>query len=58
MLGQNGIYDVTVAKPAQGFTASFVELTFPGQFVFTTEVIVTPDVYPFNAPPPATAQKP
>lgn len=54
LAGENGVYDVTVAKPEQGFTASFVELTFPGsngtQFVFTSEVIVTPDVYPFSAP--------
>ncbi len=55
--GENGVYDVKVAPPDRGWTASFVELTFPGsagnQFVFTTEVIVTPDVYPFSAPAPA-----
>ncbi len=52
--GVSGIYDVAVPKPATGWTASFVELTFPGtagtQLVMTTEVIVTPDVYPFSAP--------
>jgi hypothetical protein len=25
-----------------------VELTFPGDLVFTTEVVVTPDGYPFG----------
>jgi len=54
LTGGNGIYDVAVPKPATGWTALFVELTFPGtagtQLVMTTEVIVTPDVYPFGAP--------
>ena len=35
-------------------SASFVELTFDSGFVvpcvFTTEVVVTPDVYPFGEP--------
>jgi len=42
-------------QPDQGYTAFFVELTFPGPndmpLVFTTEVVVTPDVYPFDPPP-------
>jgi hypothetical protein len=42
-------------RPGQGWTAFFVELTFPGPgnlpLVFTTEVVVAPDVYPFPAPP-------
>jgi PhoPQ-activated pathogenicity-related protein len=50
----NGVYNVAVNAPATGFTASFVEFTFqgPGQtrFVFTTEVLVTPDVYPSKPP--------
>lgn len=52
--GANGIYAATVPKPAAGFTAYFLELTFPGpggnSLVFTTEVAVMPNTYPF-APP-------
>jgi len=53
--GDNGVYTATVPAPAPGWTAFFVELTYPGvsglPLVFTTEVVVTPDLYPF--PPPA-----
>ncbi len=52
--GTNGIYTATVSADV-GWSAFFVELTFPGSgdtpLVFTTEVVVTPDVYPFDAPP-------
>ncbi|MBI3683586.1 MAG: PhoPQ-activated pathogenicity-related family protein [Acidobacteria bacterium] len=54
--GENGMYAVEVAPPSSGWTAFFVELTFPGArlpLVFTTDVVVTPDVYPFG--PPASA---
>jgi PhoPQ-activated pathogenicity-related protein len=51
LTGTNGIYTVMLPPPVQGYDAFFVELTFPGQLVFTTEVVVTPDVYPFDAPP-------
>ncbi len=55
--GENGIYNVTMPTPDQGWTAFFVELTYPGPsglpLVFTTEVMVIPDVYPFDAPPGA-----
>ena len=51
--GVNGNYSVNLPK-GPGWTAFFVELTFPGPsdspLVFTTEVIVTPDNYPFSAP--------
>lgn len=51
----NGIYFVTLPAPATGYTAFFIELTYPGPgsfpLVFTTEVVVTPDTYPFAAPP-------
>lgn len=47
-------YVVKLGKPQQGFTASFVELTFPtpggGSWKFTTDMKVTPDEYPFPAP--------
>ncbi len=47
-------YVVKLGKPEQGFMASFVELTFPtpggGSWKFTTDMKVTPDVYPFPAP--------
>ena len=46
--GSNGIYTVLLPSPAKGWTASMVELTFPGDLVFTTEVVVTPDGYPFG----------
>jgi PhoPQ-activated pathogenicity-related protein len=47
-----GEYVAKVAKPAKGFTAYFIELTFPGPgrtpLKLTTEVSVTPDVLPFR----------
>lgn len=53
-----GVYIASVVKPAQGWTAYFVELTFAGPgkypFKFTTAVRVVPDVLPF---PPRQAQK-
>ena len=57
LTGANGIYTATVPA-AEGWTAFFVELTYPGDtpLVFTTEVVVTPDVYPFD--PPSTAGPP
>jgi len=51
--GQNGMYEISMPGPGQGWTAFFVELTFLGPqdvpLVFSTEVVVTPDVYPFEA---------
>jgi len=48
----DGTYVGAVAKPADGFTAYFVELTYPsgGKYPlkFTTEVYVTPDVLPYR----------
>jgi PhoPQ-activated pathogenicity-related protein len=45
--GEHGIYEVTMPPPEQGWTAWFLELTFPGPddtpLVFTTEVMVTPN---------------
>ena len=50
--GENGIYTVALAKPERGWTAFFLEMTYPSPgrypWVFTTEVVVTPDVYPFE----------
>jgi PhoPQ-activated pathogenicity-related protein len=51
--GTNGIYSVNLPSPTKGWTAYFVELTFPGDLVFTTEVVVAPDGYPFA---PGTTQ--
>lgn len=62
--GVNGVYTATVPAPAQGWTAFFVELTYPGApglpLVFTTEVVVTPDLYPFPPPgvPPISVLRP
>ncbi len=51
-----GVYVAKVDKPAQGWTAYFVELTFPSSikhpFKFTTAVRVTPDTLPFGEPVP------
>jgi PhoPQ-activated pathogenicity-related protein len=48
----DGSYVGNVEKPASGFTAYFVELTYPtgGKFPLkvTTEVYVKPDVYPYR----------
>lgn len=50
-LAADGHYRVTVEKPAQGWKAFFVELTFPGpgKFPFkqTTGVVVVPETLPF-----------
>ncbi len=49
---KNGTYVARVAKPAAGYTAFFVELTYPGTgkvpLQLTTEVSVVPDVLPFQ----------
>lgn len=57
---ENGTYRISVPAPERGWTAFLVELTFPGgtpglPLVFTTEVVVAPDVYPFEAPPGTNA---
>jgi PhoPQ-activated pathogenicity-related protein len=50
----NGEYVAAVSRPARGYTAYMVELTFPSgipvaPFKFTTGVKVIPDVEPFRA---------
>ena len=49
-----GHYVAQVQKPAKGYTAYFIELTYPSPnkypYKFTTGVKVIPDVYPFPAP--------
>jgi PhoPQ-activated pathogenicity-related protein len=49
-----GHYVVKAPPTAKGYTAYFVELTFPSEgkypFKFTTGVAVTPDTYPFGPP--------
>jgi PhoPQ-activated pathogenicity-related protein len=53
---QPGVYVARIPKPVRGFTAGFVELTFPtpggSEWKFTTDVKVMPDVLPFPAPQP------
>ena len=53
--GHGGIYIAKSPKPAQGWVAYFIELTFPSSgpspFKFTTGVRVAPDVLPFGLPP-------
>jgi PhoPQ-activated pathogenicity-related protein len=50
--GGRGEYVATVEKPAKGWTAYFVELTFNNgtaqPFKFTTDVHVVPDVLPYK----------
>lgn len=50
----SGVYVGKVTKPAEGWTAYFVEMTYPSAgkypFKFTSGVKVSPDVLPF--PPP------
>jgi PhoPQ-activated pathogenicity-related protein len=51
-----GLYVASIPKPEKGWTAAFVELTYPGAgnvpLKVTSGVLVTPDVYPFPAPKP------
>jgi len=51
----DGLYVGMVPQPKQGWTAYFVEMTFPTggpySFKFTTGVRVTPDRLPFGPPP-------
>lgn len=53
-----GLYAGSVAEPAQGWRAFFVELEYPSgtlyPFKFTTEVSVVPDVLPFAPDPTPT----
>lgn len=56
-----GVYLAKVPKPAKGWTAFFVELTFPSgkdspPFKFTTQVSVVPDVLPFKFVPKGRPQ--
>jgi PhoPQ-activated pathogenicity-related protein len=49
----DGTYVAHIDKPAKGFTALFVELTYPSgiasaPFNFTTEVSIVPDILPFK----------
>ena len=48
-----GVYEGRVPKPASGYSAFFVELTYPRgsgkpPFKFTTEVSIVPDVLPYK----------
>ncbi len=54
--GKGGVYVSKAASPASGWTAYFVELTYPASgkypIKFTTGVRVTPDTLPFASPKP------
>lgn len=54
---KGGLYIGKIEKPAKGWTAYFVELTYPsgGKYPlkFTTAVRINPDTLPFAAPKPA-----
>ncbi|HEX3417784.1 MAG TPA: PhoPQ-activated protein PqaA family protein [Stellaceae bacterium] len=51
----DGTFRARVSAPARGWTAYFVELTFPSRgpfpFKFTTEIRVAPEPLPFGPPP-------
>jgi PhoPQ-activated pathogenicity-related protein len=51
----DGAFRARVPAPARGWTAYFVELTFPSRgpfpFKFTTEIRVAPEPLPFGPPP-------
>lgn len=53
---EDGVYRASVPAPAKGWTAYFLELTFPsgGRYPFklTTPVRVVPDMLPFPPPKP------
>lgn len=52
--GKNGKYTAKPAAPAKGYTAYFLEMTYPSSgakpFKFSTGVVVTPDTYPSGPP--------
>jgi PhoPQ-activated pathogenicity-related protein len=55
--GTGDVYEASVEKPAKGWTAYFLELTYPGPlgekgppYKFTTQVKVVPDVLPYKLP--------
>jgi len=60
--GINGVYTITMPRPEKGWTAFFLELTYEGRgkypLVFTTDILVTPDEYPFEAPAASLARRP
>ena len=51
---KDGVWVAKPEKPAKGYSAYFVEMTFPSggkyPFKFTTGVHVTPDTYPYGPP--------
>lgn len=51
---QEGVYEAALEAPESGWTAFFLELTYDGPggkpLVFTTEVVVVPDVCPGDPP--------
>ncbi|MBN2327869.1 MAG: PhoPQ-activated pathogenicity-related family protein [Candidatus Omnitrophica bacterium] len=55
---EDGVYLAEVEKPQQGWTAYFIEMTYPSgiqvPFKFTTGVKVIPDEYPYDYPPEPT----
>jgi PhoPQ-activated pathogenicity-related protein len=57
----NGVYVAHVEKPEKGWTAYFVEMTYPSggkyPFKFTTAVRVNPDTEPFPAYKPKPVKK-
>lgn len=59
---QNGVYVARVARPVEGWTAFFVELTYrlggPAPFKVTTGVRVIPERLPYPAPRPARRPPP
>jgi PhoPQ-activated pathogenicity-related protein len=52
-----GVYEAPASKPDKGWTAAFIELTFPSggkyPFKFTTPVRVAPETLPYPLPKPS-----
>ena len=52
---KDGLYRANVAKPAKGWTAYFLEMTYdvdaPKPLKLTTNVVVTPEIEPFKDKP-------
>jgi hypothetical protein len=53
LVNEKGTYEIAMKQPEKGYTAYFVEITFPGQapIKLTTGVEVLPRTYPFESIP-------
>ena len=47
---QNNTLDIPLITPNQGWQATFIEATYADGFIGTSQVYITPDIYPNKAP--------